>query len=144
MGMKHTCSTLVLHCIDFRFAAAIQEYLKKQNLENDCDVVAAAGATKNIAAPSTPSDRDFILRQIEISKRLHDIKNVMLINHTDCGAYGGASAFSSPEIEKIKHSQDLELAKQAILEKHPDMAVQLRLAVIDRASGDIAIEEASF
>lgn len=129
--MKHSCSTLVLHCMDFRFGSAIKNYLVEKNLLDDCDIVSLAGAAKNLASPSTDSDRETILRQIEISHRLHDITSILLINHTDCGAYGGAAAFASPTDEQTTHTQDLSSAAQIISESFPTLSIKKILAHID-------------
>src|SRR3989344_5369005 len=101
--MQHTCKALIIHCIDFRFGKAIKKYLEDKNLLGDIDIVSVAGAVKNNA--------DFLMKQIDISKRLHDIKEVILMNHTDCGAYGGRKAFGSAEDERNKHLSDLNEAK---------------------------------
>ena len=131
--MAHTCSTLVLHCIDFRFGSAITEYLEKNGLANNCDVVSVAGAAKNIASPTKDSDREFVLRQIEISKRLHDIKEVVLMNHTDCGAYGGRSAFPSRAEEEKTHFAEMQKAASIIRERFPDIEIKLVLANIEES-----------
>ena len=87
----------------------------------DCDIVSVAGAVK---------DTDFILGQIGISVRLHDMKEVVLLNHTDCGAYGGSSKFDSESAERDFHIREMQKAKEAILAKYPELSVKLMLAKI--------------
>ena len=70
------------------------------------------------------------MRQIEISKRLHSIKKVILINHTDCGAYEG---------DDSKHEIDLRAAKNLVLKTYPDLEVSTLLAKID--SGEVTFED---
>ncbi len=94
----HKCSALVATCIDFRFQNYIDDFIKKKFGNKNHDRVAIAGGVKNL---------DFVLVQIEISKRLHDIKEVILINHEDCGAYGQAGI-------KEKHEEDLRAASEKI------------------------------
>lgn len=130
--MSHHCSTLVLHCIDFRLGREIKNWMERENLYGDADVVAAAGAVKNIVDPHAPSDREFILRQIGISKRLHDIKDVVLMNHTDCGAYGN--------VPRSMHLDHLEKAAESIRIAFSDLNV--RRALVNIASdGTVTIEE---
>ncbi len=128
--MSHTCSTLIIHCIDFRLGKPIKEYLGKQGLLGDCDIVSIAGATQNLVSPKNPSDVDLVLRQIDIATRLHNIQKVILMNHTDCGAYGGRSAFSSQEEENTSHVGDMQKAASIITEKYPTIAVECILADI--------------
>lgn len=96
--MSHTCKALLLRCLDFRLNEAIQQWLQKNHLANNCDLVSLAGAVKNLK---------IVLGQIEISQRLHGISEVILMNHTDCGAYGGRAAFADSEEERARHQQDL-------------------------------------
>jgi carbonic anhydrase len=137
--MPHACTTLVIRCMDFRFISAINEYLESKDLMNHCDIVAAAGAAKNFASPEHELDREFLMRQIDIAKRLHGISEVIIINHTDCGAYGGKSAFASKDKEWKKHSGELAVAAQMIKERYPSLAVQTLIADIEN-SGEIEIK----
>ncbi len=137
--MKHTCSTAILHCIDFRLGNAIENYKKEHALAGDCDIISVAGAAANIANPKNDIEQAFVLRQLELSKKLHDIQKIVLINHTDCGAYGGASAFASKEEEREKHRADLQSAQETIKKLIPDVSVELSLAVL-QDNGTFAIE----
>lgn len=107
---------------------------------NNCDLVALAGAAKNLVEPKEPGDSEMVLRQIEISQRLHHISQVILLNHTDCGAYGGREAFESSEAELKRHQDDLTKAKDIILRRFPDLEVKLMLAKITPL-GQISFEE---
>jgi carbonic anhydrase len=129
--MKHDCSTIIFHCIDFRFAADIKAFLEKENLLGDVDVVSIAGCIKNLVNPAKETDAEFVMRQLDISKRLHNVGRVVLMNHMDCGAYGGRKAFASVEAERATHAADLAAARAAILAKYPDLEVNNVIAHID-------------
>src|SRR3990172_8777477 len=77
----HTCETAIVTCSDFRF----QEYIDNRIAENF-----PPGSFDRVAIAGGVFDFEYVLKQIEISKRLHHIKKVVLINHEDCGAYGEA------------------------------------------------------
>lgn len=122
--MSHHCSTCIVRCIDFRLGKAIHELHEDENLYGDADVISVAGACKGLN-----EDRGgFIDQQIELSKKLHDIKTIVLVNHTDCGAYGGASAFPSLEAEREHHQAQLRQAKDYLEQKHPGITVKVMLA----------------
>lgn len=123
----HCCKLLVVHCIDFRLGRPLKKYLEDQGILGDCDLVSAAGAVKN---------SEFILGQIDISFRLHQIKEVILINHTDCGAYGGSQNFASPEEERVFHIAEMKKAGDLIKNRFPTLKISLILAKID-SSGAI-------
>ncbi len=127
---------MVLHCMDFRLGSAIRDELQKREILDDCDIVAIAGAGKTIV---TKTDQiawhDTAMSHIDLSKRLHSIKNLIIMNHTDCGAYGGRSAFDSHEAENKQHVGDLKVAKEIVMEAHPDLNVQTVLVhIADDAS----------
>lgn len=122
--MQHACSALIIHCMDFRLGKAVKEYLENSGLLNDCDIVAAAGAAKNLLPSAPEAERQFILKQIAISKNLHHIKKVILMNHTDCGAYGGRSAFTSREAEEETNRRDMNEAARLIRNEHPELEVE--------------------
>jgi carbonic anhydrase len=129
--MSHHCKALILHCIDFRFHEAIKNWLKEKGLLNNCDIVSLAGASKGLISPKNSAEPEIILRQMEISSNLHKISQVILMNHTDCGAYGGRDAFASSEAEHLQHVNDMQKAKEIILNKFPELEVKIVLAKIN-------------
>jgi hypothetical protein len=52
---------------------------------------------KIFASPADESERQFALSQVQTSMRLHRTQRVMLMAHSDCGAYGGLQAFAGDE-----------------------------------------------
>ena len=134
--MSHTCSSLLMHCMDFRFGKKMKEFMDQNNLLGDADLVSIAGAAKNIVNPETQA---FALRQIEISKDLHGMKQVILMNHTDCGAYGGRKSFADDKVEYEKLTADLKEAREIVKTKWPELEVKLWLAHIDESEHEPAI-----
>lgn len=61
--------------------------------EKSCTSIRVAGGAKCLATPDPESERDFVLEQIPKSIRLHGTDRVVLMVHSDCGAYGGLAAF---------------------------------------------------
>ncbi len=106
--MVHPCDALIVSCIDFRFQKYIRNWLDKNVSDKTFDYVGYAGGVKDIA---------IILSQLKISVDLHAIKQVILMNHEACGAYG---VESTPE----NHARDLKKAKEIILATYPQLNVQ--------------------
>lgn len=128
--MAHHCKYFIAHCIDFRFGRAIKDYLEKEGLLGDCDIVSVAGGVKN---------SDFLLEQLDISVNLHKVQEVRLMNHIDCGAYGGSGKFSSFEEERAFQIEEMKKAKSLIVQKYPSLAVKTILAKI-QPSGEVIFE----
>ena len=129
--MIHHCKYFLIRCIDFRLGKPIKEYQEREGIMGNCDEPGAAGGVK---------DADFVLRQLDISVRLHNPQEVILINHTDCGAYGGSKVFGSLEEEYKFHVEELKKAKEMILAKYPSLKVKMLLAKI-QPSGEVEFEE---
>lgn len=136
----HKAKAIIIHCIDFRFIKKIREWLEREALLDVCDEVSLAGAVQNIVSPKNEADKELVLRQIDIAKRLHSIDEVILMNHTDCGAYGGRSAFDNELAEQEKHELDIREARAIILSKFPELKVRLVLAKIYE-EGEIEFKE---
>lgn len=128
--MSHTCSALILHCMDFRFGSALKQWMEKRRLLNDCDMVALAGAAKNLVNPAS-QEGQIVLNQLNISVRLHTIQKVILMNHLDCGAYGGRAAFDSDEAERQQHEGDLAKAAAVVQAKFSNLTIEQWIATID-------------
>jgi carbonic anhydrase len=141
MAKTHTCSTLVLHCIDFRIQTALVEYLNSRNLAGDYDRISVAGAVKDLVEPAQPGDRDYLLRQCDTSHNLHHISRVLLINHTDCGAYGGKVSFVGETHERVRHQNDLRAAANLLQERYANIQFETLIAVI-RPDGSVQVEPA--
>jgi len=115
--------------MDFRFHTAIREFLVSLGLRDKYDLVSLAGVTKGLVEDD-PSSTEFILKQVDASQSLHNISEVYLIHHMDCGGYGGHSAFNSIEEERKKQLTDLETARTIINGKFPALEVKKILARI--------------
>ena len=94
----HICDAFIVACIDFRFQKYLKNWLEKNYQDKTYDYVGFAGGSK---------DLETIKKQLDISVRLHHIKEVVLINHEDCGAYGVESTHD-------RHAADLKKAKKTI------------------------------
>src|ERR1700691_2485549 len=85
---KYHCDAAILWCFDNRFELAFRKFLKRIGIVNS-DPIKVAGGAKRVASPDLESDRQFVLEQIRKSIRLHGTNRVILMVHSDCGAYGG-------------------------------------------------------
>lgn len=127
---NHSCQALVIHCIDFRFVDGLHNFLKSDLKLDSYDLIAVPGAGKHFTMMSTPERTSALLEDVGISVRLHDPKEIIIINHTDCGAYGGSAAFDSFEAEVAAHEAALRESKQTIEKHHDGRAVRLALATL--------------
>jgi hypothetical protein len=119
----YQCDAAVVWCFDNRFELGFRKFLKKIRVIYT-DPIKIAGGAKCLASPERESDREFVLDQIRKSMRLHGTRRVILMVHSDCGAYGGLAAFdNSPQIEAALLRDELHLAAAVVNKAIPEVLV---------------------
>ena len=112
----------VISCYDARFELVLRKFLKRRGLTL-VDHLEIAGSIKGLASPDHEADREFMLRMIAISKRLHRPELVVMVGHNECGAYGGAP----PEVVLA----DMRVAAQVVRDADPSLQVESYFADFD-------------
>jgi carbonic anhydrase len=120
--MSHKCKSIIIHCMDFRLVEATRDWMTEKGILGDCDAVSLAGASKELI-DGDDSVCELVLKQIKIAHELHGVNEVILLHHSDCGAYKAAYQFANPEEEKEKQLADLGKSEQTIKVKFPDIKV---------------------
>ncbi len=113
--MAHHCAAVAVTCMDFRFQGFFEKWLNDTLGPRNYDRVSYAGGVK---------DWEAVFPQIEISRRLHGVSKVILVNHEDCGAYG---AEGTPQ----RHADDLRAARAKVHAAFPDLEVELYYVTLD-------------
>jgi hypothetical protein len=122
---RYQCDAAILWCFDNRFDLAFRKFLKRIGVVNS-DPIKVAGGAKSLASPEIETDREFVLEQIRKSMQLHGTKRVILMVHSDCGAYAGlAGGFGGDaQAEAAHHEQELARAATNLLKAIPGIQVQ--------------------
>ena len=122
---RSDCDTLVITCIDYRFAVANQEFANDTlGLRDNYDHISIPGSIYNLVNPET---RSLLFSKFALSVSMHLINRVVIISHRDCGAYGGSATFGSEIAEYETLTADLKMARELFLEKYPTLKVDLFL-----------------
>jgi len=120
---EYRCDAAVVCCFDNRFEPAFRKLLKRIGVVHP-DAIRVAGGAKCLAAPDDESEREFVLKQIRKSMRLHGTDRVVLMVHSDCGAYGGLAAFGGDaQAEARHHGDELRRAAACLRQALPDVSV---------------------
>lgn len=113
----------VVSCFDARFELVTRKFLKKRGIWW-ADPLKIAGGAKAFASPAEESERSFALNQVRTSMRLHRTIRVMLMLHSDCGAYGGLQAFDGNELREAEnHESELRSAIEFLKNNISDVQV---------------------
>lgn len=134
--MTHHCSTLLIRCMDFRLEKGIHHgFLEPQGLCGDADILSIAGAAKDLADANS-ANHAMLMEHVALSQKLHNASKVILMNHTDCGAYGGRTAFPDAQRERHAHEKDLKEAEATLGKAFPGLHSESYLAVLQE-NGEI-------
>ena len=122
---NYHCDASVIVCFDNRFEAANRKFLKRIGVER-LDPIQIAGGAKSLSSPEQEFHRAFVLDQIHKSIRLHGTERVILILHSDCGAYGGLDGrfHGDPAAEMAHYRQELASATEFLKNQIPSLRVE--------------------
>jgi hypothetical protein len=119
----HGCEAVVLTCIDFRFWRETLDFVEKELGIGTFDFPSLPGSAKAI---NESNGEDLAMSCISVPVNLHHVQKIVIVNHQDCGAYGGSKKFDGKDEEEQKfHEEELKKAKEKILAKYPDKEVIL-------------------
>lgn len=119
----HTCEAVVLSCIDFRFWKKTVQFVEQEMGVESFDFPSLPGAAKAI---NESNGSDLAMSCISVPVKLHHVKKIIIVNHQDCGAYGGSAKFAGDETAEQKfHEEQLKLAKEKISANYPDQEIIL-------------------
>lgn len=120
----HKCEAVVLACIDFRFWKETTKFVEEELGIKSYDFPKMPGAAK--AINECQNEVDVPMKCIGVPCDLHHAEKIVIVNHADCGAYGGSKEFNGDaEVEQKFHEEELQKAKEKILKYYPDKEVIL-------------------
>jgi len=123
----HFCGAVVLACIDFRFWKETAKFVEEELGIESYDFPKLPGAAK--AINECMKIKDLAMKCIGVPCELHQVKKIVIVNHADCGAYGGAERFAGNiEAEQKFHEEELKKAKAKILSLYPEKEIVLAYA----------------
>ena len=124
--MANRLDWAVIRCIDGRFNEEIEAHLEEIGVPALHDVYSLPGSTKDLL----DGDEGFLRNIEQIIVDLHGVTNVMLIQHTDCGAYGGRARCGGSERADFEfHLCQLRKAAHA-MKRFPGLKIHMALAHI--------------
>lgn len=130
---EKTAKALVLSCIDFRFVNDKVSFFNKGEYMDNYNKFSLAGASLGYNQNTFPEWRETCNKHIELAQQLHDINEVIVMDHMDCGAY--RILYDNPTMsvqeEYTLHKKNLKKFKTMINEKFPSLKVTTLLMDVD-------------
>src|SRR6185436_6239720 len=121
---------IVHTCTDFRIQKPLQQFIEDTLNLYAVDLITDAGGTKKIFEEG--AIREYIFENFMHSIKDHQANKIILVNHTDCSAYGGSESFKSPAEEIQTHEIQLRHAVSDVHARFPDKTVEAYLIVLGK------------
>ncbi|CAK0774317.1 carbonic anhydrase [uncultured Gammaproteobacteria bacterium] len=126
---------VVLSCMDYRLVDKTVEYLDHlDHMKGEYDHIVLAGASLGVVIDKWPAWAQTFWDHIQIAIDLHHVKDVVVIDHRDCGAYKvvyGKDFAKEPAEETAIHTENLRKIAALIKVKFPTIKVELALMALD-------------
>ena len=128
-----TAQALVLSCIDYRFVTDTVKLFNRTGLQDDYNKFSLAGASLGYNQTAFPEWHETFDKHIELANELHDINEIVVMDHMDCGAYRILydNKNMSREEEYELHRKNLNDFKRAMKQAHPSLKVTTKLMDVD-------------
>jgi hypothetical protein len=118
------CENMVVRCMDYRFHADLPALLAEQ-FGVECfsyDSPGGCGGSKSLI---DQRPREMMLEALDLGVSLHGVKRLVIVDHVDCGAYGGSEQFEGTEEERQFHVERLREAGEIAAEAQPEIEIVL-------------------
>ena len=120
---------MVLSCIDPRFQPKVFKYLKTKKLTGKYSSFTIAGAAIGVTHRKFKKWHSTFLDNLSTSIKLHNIKKLIVINHSDCGAakiVNGKKKFNY-SIENKIHKDSFKKIKKILSKKFPKLNLNFKI-----------------
>ena len=129
----HTAKALVITCMDFRLIDDAVYFLNSKGYNNNYDELILAGASLGYNQTKFESWKKTVDDHIGLAKKLHNIKEIIIIDHMDCGAYRifyDKQKLSREEEIKL-HKENFNKFKELIAKTYPELIISTYLMGLD-------------
>lgn len=133
---------LLLSCMDLRLLDETVAFMDLIGMTNRYDHVILAGAALGASYDGLPHWGQTFWDHIDIARELHDIREVYILEHRQCGAYRkllGLSFGDHDETEALAHAEVASRLKSQIQARHPDLGVRAFLMDLFGGVTELAI-----
>ena len=130
----HKANAVIIMCIDFRFQRQTQKWLETNGYIGTSDEIVITGGSRDLVKPIAEFHKESLLRQIELSMRLHAPDRIVIIDHQDCGGYAQDGTIPGRlliEEDKNYHAKWAENAKDILTQLYPGKEIGLYYATLD-------------
>ncbi|SIO29986.1 hypothetical protein SAMN05444166_3601 [Singulisphaera sp. GP187] len=133
---------LLLSCMDLRLLDETVAFMDRIGMTNRYDHVILAGASLGASYDGLPHWGQTFWDHVDIARELHDIREIYILEHSQCGAYRkllGLVFGEHDETEALAHAEVASRLKSQIRDRHPDLGVRAFLMDLSGGVTELAI-----
>ena len=128
-----TAQAMVLTCMDYRFVTDTVKFFNRTGLQDDYNKFSLAGASLGYNQSAFPEWSATFDKHVGLAKDLHDINEIVVMDHMDCGAY--RILYDNPSMSRKEeydlHVKNLKQFKGLMQQKYPSLKVSAKLIDLD-------------
>jgi len=121
---KLEAKAILLTCMDFRFLESIVTVMGQKGYKLDYDHFILAGASLACTQKEFEDWADLFKKHVILSEKLHNVKEIVCIDHENCGAYNLFYRGIKQEDEIAKHAENMIIFKEKMSEAFPNLEVR--------------------
>jgi len=121
---KLEAKAILLTCMDFRFLENIVTVMGKKGYKLDYDHFILAGASLACTQKEFEDWADLFKKHVTLAEKLHNVKEIVCIDHENCGAYNLFYRGIKKEDEIAKHAENMIIFKEKMYEAFPGLEVR--------------------
>lgn len=123
----HHASTYLITCMDFRLLDDIVKVMDEMGYNNNYDQFIVAGSSLGFIQDKFPHWGQTVMDHMEIGLSLHQFRNIIIIDHEDCGAFKKFMPYKNKEEELENHKICIQQSYLRLKKKFPDFKLEAYL-----------------
>ena len=127
----HEAKAIVYSCMDFRLLDDIVNFMDSKGFNNNYDQFILAGASLAFVLDKYKIWRQVGEEHLDLAINLHKIKEIICIEHEQCGAYKMCYPDLKPENEKQQHIENALIFEQKLGGSHPHLKMHAYYMFLD-------------
>lgn len=125
----HEAKTFLITCMDFRIQDDICNFMDRLGYNTNYDHFIVAGSSLGFIQKEYPHWGKTAFDHMEIGLSLHHFREVIIIDHEDCGTYKKLYPYNSKEEEYKNHEDCMQKVYNLLSKKYPKL--KFRSYIID-------------
>jgi carbonic anhydrase len=118
----HEAKAFMITCMDFRLIDDDVKLMDSLGYNNNYDEFVLAGGSLGFVQQEYPYWATTALDHMEIGLKLHHFRQIIIIDHFDCGAYKKFMPYKNREEELKNHQECIQKAHDLLKARYPNFS----------------------